>query len=81
VEHAHAKGQIVVSDTNARSNVDILVTGCDIVTLDEENTVLRDGAIAIDGGRIVWIGKAADASPIIGAFPPSTDGTGSQFLG
>jgi 5-methylthioadenosine/S-adenosylhomocysteine deaminase len=51
-----------VSDTKARSNVDIVVTGCDIVTLDEENTVVRDGAIAIDGGRIVWIGNAADAS-------------------
>ena len=51
-----------MTDTQARSNVDIVVTGCDIVTLDEENTVLRDGAIAIDGGRIVWMGAAADAS-------------------
>ena len=49
-------------DPEARSNVDIVVTGCDIVTLDTQNTVLGDGAIAIDGGRIVWIGNAADAS-------------------
>jgi 5-methylthioadenosine/S-adenosylhomocysteine deaminase len=51
-----------VTDTQARSNVDIVVTGCDIVTLDEHNTVLSDGAIAIDGGRFVWMGAAADAS-------------------
>ena len=51
-----------MTDTRARANVDIVVTGCDIVTLDEQNTVLRDGAIAIDGGRIVWIGAAPDAS-------------------
>jgi cytosine/adenosine deaminase-related metal-dependent hydrolase len=51
-----------VSDAKARSNVDFVVTGCEIVTLDEENAVLRDGAIAIDSGRIVWIGNAADAS-------------------
>jgi len=51
-----------VTATKALYNVDIVVTGCDIVTLDGENTVLRDGAIAIDGGRIVWMGAAADAS-------------------
>ena len=51
-----------MTDTKARANVDIVVAGCDIVTLDEQNTVLRDGAIAIDGGRIVWIGAAPDAS-------------------
>ena len=51
-----------MTGTQAPSDVDIVVTGCDIVTLDDENAVLRDGAIAIDGGRIVWIGAAADVS-------------------
>jgi 5-methylthioadenosine/S-adenosylhomocysteine deaminase len=41
--------------------VDILIRGCDVVTLDAAGTVLRDGAIAVDGGRIAWIGAAADA--------------------
>jgi 5-methylthioadenosine/S-adenosylhomocysteine deaminase len=41
--------------------VDILVSGCAIVTVDERDTVISDGAIAIDGGRILWLGKAADA--------------------
>jgi 5-methylthioadenosine/S-adenosylhomocysteine deaminase len=40
--------------------VDILVRGCDIVTMDEAGSVLRDGALAIAGGKIVWIGNSAD---------------------
>ena len=30
-------------------NVDILVSGCDVVTMDDAGTVLRDGAVAVDG--------------------------------
>jgi 5-methylthioadenosine/S-adenosylhomocysteine deaminase len=39
--------------------VDLLVTGCDVVTIDDRDTVLRDGALAIDAGKIVWIGAAS----------------------
>ena len=53
---------MVSEDTEAWSDVDIVVSGCDIVTIDDGNTVIRNGAMAIDGGRIVWIGNAADAS-------------------
>ncbi|MDB5816694.1 MAG: S-adenosylhomocysteine deaminase, methylthioadenosine deaminase, partial [Rhizobacter sp.] len=74
--------------------VDILVTGADIVTMDDAGTVWRDGAIAIEGGAIVWIGTAADArgrfaaaSTIDGhgclAMPGLIDGhihTAQQFL-
>ena len=42
--------------------VDILITDCDIVTIDARDAVIRNGAIAIDNGRIVWIGKSDDAS-------------------
>lgn len=45
----------------APRRVDILVQGCAIVTMDDAGTVLRDGAIAIDGGEIVWLGAASDA--------------------
>ncbi|MCQ4158697.1 amidohydrolase [Roseomonas sp. GC11] len=38
---------------------DILIRGCDVVTLDDAGTVLRDAAIAVSGGRIAWIGSAA----------------------
>ena len=53
-----------MTDMQARSNADIVVTGCDIVTRDEQNTVLRDGAIAIDGGRIVWMGGAESSAEL-----------------
>ena len=42
-------------------SVDLVVTGCDVVTLDDRGTVLRNGALAVDAGRIVWIGPAAGA--------------------
>jgi 5-methylthioadenosine/S-adenosylhomocysteine deaminase len=41
-----------------RREVDVLVTGCEIVTLDADNTVISNGTIAIDAGRIVWMGDA-----------------------
>jgi 5-methylthioadenosine/S-adenosylhomocysteine deaminase len=46
---------------NEPALVDLLLSGCDVVTIDERDTVIADGAIAIDGGRIKWLGKAADA--------------------
>ena len=41
--------------------VDLLVTDADVVTLDAAGTVIRDGAIAVDGNRICWIGSANEA--------------------
>ena len=60
-------------------SVDILVSGCDIVTIDENNSVVRDGAIAIDAGRIVWLGKAADA-PALYRGRSTLDGAGRIAL-
>jgi 5-methylthioadenosine/S-adenosylhomocysteine deaminase len=59
---------------NEPLRVDILVRGCDVVTLDDAGTVLRDGAVAIAGGRITWIGPASAA----GRFTAETvlDGAG-----
>jgi 5-methylthioadenosine/S-adenosylhomocysteine deaminase len=42
--------------------IDLLVSGCDVVTIDEKGSVLRDGALAIDAGIIVWIGPATAAA-------------------
>lgn len=39
--------------------VDLLVSGGLVVTVDAERRVLADGAVAVDGGRIVEVGKAA----------------------
>jgi 5-methylthioadenosine/S-adenosylhomocysteine deaminase len=41
--------------------IDLLVLGCDVVTMDDAGTVIRNGAIAVDGGAIVWIGAASEA--------------------
>jgi 5-methylthioadenosine/S-adenosylhomocysteine deaminase len=42
---------------------DIVIRGCDAVTLDDAGTVLRDATIAISAGRITWIGESSDATP------------------
>jgi cytosine/adenosine deaminase-related metal-dependent hydrolase len=41
-------------------NVDTLISGATIVTMDETRRVIADGAIAIEGDRIAAIGKRAE---------------------
>ena len=41
--------------------IDLLITGCRVVCFDPGETILDDGAIAITGNSITWLGKAADA--------------------
>lgn len=41
--------------------VDLLIHDADIVTFDDAGTVIVDGAIAVEGNSIVWLGKAPDA--------------------
>jgi 5-methylthioadenosine/S-adenosylhomocysteine deaminase len=45
----------------APTAVDLLVVGPDVVTFDDRNTVIPNGALAVKGNEIVWIGKAGDA--------------------
>lgn len=40
--------------------VDLLIEGSHVVTMNEARDVIRDGAVAIAGNRIVAVGKAAD---------------------
>lgn len=49
-------------------SVDLLVEGRYIVTMDPENPLVTDGAVAIDEGLIVAIGKAAD---LAAAYSPN----------
>ncbi|KGE00178.1 amidohydrolase family protein [Rhizobium sp. YS-1r] len=44
---------------------DILIRRAYVVTLDPENRVLSDGAIAVSGKRITWIGTSAEAAKIV----------------
>ncbi|ODT67378.1 MAG: amidohydrolase [Pelagibacterium sp. SCN 63-23] len=68
-----------MTDTHnaAPQPVDILVSGCDIVTLDDAGTIIRNGAIAVSNGRIVWMGKADDAAAL---FTPETRLDGSDRI-
>jgi 5-methylthioadenosine/S-adenosylhomocysteine deaminase len=45
----------------ASKPVDTLLTGGTIVTMNAERSILRNAALAIDEGRIVWIGAADEA--------------------
>ncbi len=40
--------------------IDILVRGCDTVTMDDAGTVVADATIAIGDGRILWLGASRD---------------------
>ena len=51
-EHASAEPQAV----------DLLVSGADILTFDTSGTVVRDGAIAVSGSTISWVGPATEAA-------------------
>lgn len=44
----------------AGDQIDLIVNGAHIVTMDAEGTIIEDGAVAIDEGIIVAIGNAAD---------------------
>ncbi|MCX7227772.1 MAG: amidohydrolase family protein [Burkholderiales bacterium] len=47
---------------------DLLLTGATVVTVDDRDTVVEDGAVGIVAGRIAWVGAAA-------ALPPDTRAT------
>jgi 5-methylthioadenosine/S-adenosylhomocysteine deaminase len=41
--------------------VDLLVRGCAVVAMDDAGTCISDGAIAVKGSRIHWIGRSREA--------------------
>src|SRR5215212_11634153 len=40
--------------------IDLLLAGGTVVTVDEQRRILDDGAVAVDGGRIVAVGPSAE---------------------
>jgi 5-methylthioadenosine/S-adenosylhomocysteine deaminase len=63
--------------TGTPQQVDILVEGCAVVTMDDAGTVLSNAAIAIADGAIVWIGEASQAR---GRFSAGTTLNGSGCI-
>lgn len=43
-----------------RPNVDLIVQGDYVVTMNSENEIITHGAVVIDAGRIIEVGKAVD---------------------
>jgi len=60
------------------SAVDLLILGPDIVTFDDKDTVIRDGAIAVKGNSISWIGSSADARRLFSAASTGARRPGSS---
>src|SRR3984957_11989600 len=57
----------VFASSGPPSAVDLLILGPDIVTFDDKDTVIMDGAIAVKGNAIAWIGASADARALFTA--------------
>jgi 5-methylthioadenosine/S-adenosylhomocysteine deaminase len=84
----------LLRESSTSEHVDLLVLGPDIVTFDDEDSVIASGAIAVNGNTIVWLGPEAEATRRFAAketlhakgmiaMPGLTDGhvhTAQQFL-
>ncbi len=59
-----ASAQFMQTATNAKTaapkQVDLVVRGGTVVTMDAARRVIEDGAVAVSGGKIVAVGKRAD---------------------
>ena len=46
------------------TGINLLITGASIVTFDDQDTQLSDGAIAIVGNKITWLGTTAESEAL-----------------
>jgi 5-methylthioadenosine/S-adenosylhomocysteine deaminase len=57
--------------------IDVLISGWYVVTMNASRDVIRDGAVAVRGNRIVDVGKAAD---LRARYAPASEIGGSRFV-
>ena len=55
-----ATQQVAPSSPDTGDRIDLIIEGDYVVTMDDEGTVIADGALAIDGGLIIAMGTADD---------------------
>ena len=48
-------------------NIDLLIKGWYVVTMNETRDIIRDGAVAVRGNEIVAVGKASDLTDLYDA--------------
>lgn len=48
-------------------SIDLLITGAEVLTFDDAAKVIRDGAIAIAGNEIAWVGNTTEATGLFHA--------------
>jgi 5-methylthioadenosine/S-adenosylhomocysteine deaminase len=48
-------------DNGGPAAADLVIRGGDVVTMDEAGTVVRDGAVAVRDGKVLWVGPAVEA--------------------
>ncbi|MEQ1700552.1 MAG: amidohydrolase family protein [Ilumatobacteraceae bacterium] len=66
-----------MTDSTAPYPVDLLIRGCQVVTMNADRDIIRDGAVAVHGNTIVAVGKASD----LGArFAPARSIGGDRFV-
>ncbi len=64
-------------EPTAPTPVDLLVTGSHVVTMNDARDIIRDGAVAVQGDRIVDVGKGAD---LRARWAPRREVGGDRFV-
>ena len=59
---------------------DVIFRGSDIVTLDRTNPYIRNGAVAVVGNQIAWIGAAAELDAHVAGATRSLDISGQILI-
>jgi cytosine/adenosine deaminase-related metal-dependent hydrolase len=50
----------VADDSESRTEIDLLIEGGWVITVDDERRIFRDGAVAVSGTKIVDVGQRAE---------------------